>query len=208
MRALWSLALLPSMTSCGDAVPSTRASEGEQNITAGGAALRESCATLLSDLELSYDFGTVLSSDVTIDSHASGLPDCADFAWAGGVLQGSALVSPAWAGPPLTTSAWDCNHSSLEYAVYRRSGAGWQYVDGALAYGALSTEGVCGHSVNNPPRQDGHDETTVMADSDAATEVRVGLRAWSHNDPALGHSGADCETLSCYWPVRLSLSQY
>jgi hypothetical protein len=208
MRAtLCSLALL-FLASCGDAVPSTRASEGEQNVTADGAALRESCATLLSDLELSYDFGTVQNSDVTIDSHASGLPDCADFAWARGALQGSARVSPAWAGPALTTSAWDCNHSSLEYAVYRLSSAGWQYVDGALAYGALSAQGVCGYSVNNAPRQDGHDETIVLAEPDATTEVRVGLRAWSHNDPALGHSGSDCETLSCYWPVRLSLTAY
>ena len=33
--------------------------------------------------------------------------------------------------------------------------------------------------------------------------VRIAVRSWSHNDPALGHSGDECPTTSCFWPTRV-----
>lgn len=167
---------------------------------------RASCAELLDELEPVLDMGGSESAgEVIVPSNASEREDCLDYAWIRGSISVAALViDPEWAGPALTTSAWDCCHSTLEYAVYRQVAGRWQYVDGALAFGVLSEQGVCRHSVGNFPLFGGSDTTVVFPEAGAAaTAIRVGVRAWSHNDPAMGHPGDACETTSCYWPVAV-----
>ncbi|HVJ14427.1 MAG TPA: hypothetical protein VM686_03260 [Polyangiaceae bacterium] len=207
MRASLCTLALVSFVGCAGNVPeSTRQDDVNAPVAQNGAELRESCAPVLNELAVEQDLGSADSVEVTIGAHAIGLEECADLAWVRGFVEGTALITPSWAGPSLTTSGWDCNHSTLEYGVYLRSGAHWQFVDGAMAFGALGDDGVCGYSVHNFPRQTGSDETVVLAGN--ATEVRVGVRAWSHNDTAMGHAGSDCEGKSCYWPVRLSWQSY
>ncbi|HEV8244315.1 MAG TPA: hypothetical protein VGP93_00970, partial [Polyangiaceae bacterium] len=86
----------------------------------------------------------------------------------------------------------------------------WQYSGGGMAFGALSDQDVCEYSVENAPGQPGSDSLIVYGDAGDSepTQVRVGVRAWSHNDPAAGHPGTDCATPSCFWPVRLLWAAY
>lgn len=167
--------------------------------------LRGSCAELLGEIEPIQDMdGSALNGEVIVASNASEREDCTDFAWIRGSITVATLIDPEWAEPALTLSAWDCCHSSLEYTVYRQVAGHWQYVTGALAFGLLSEEGVCRHSVENFPVFGGSDTAVVFPEAGAAaTAIRVGVRAWSHNDPAMGHAGDECKTTSCYWPVAL-----
>jgi hypothetical protein len=163
--------------------------------------LRASCASRLNDLAVDAEIAPGENhAEIAVESHAVGDADCADFAWIRGFAPGAALIEPAWGGPDRETE-WDCNHSSLEYGVYRRGGGDWQYVGGGLAYGNLD-DGSCGYSVDNFPEQYGSDSVLVQGDPAVEIEpieVRVAVRAWTHNDPAYGHSGNDCASMSCYW---------
>lgn len=139
---------------------------------------------------------------VTVPPARSNDVDCAAFAWAALEIRGRVAIEPAWGGLPITTSQWDCNHSSLEFAVYQRSGAGWYYVAGGLGYGALNGE-RCSYSVANFPPQSGVDSVTISAED--GPSLLVAVRSWSHNDTALGHPGDACFSESCFWPVHLQL---
>jgi hypothetical protein len=167
--------------------------------------LRQSCASRLNELPVDAEIAAGSShAEVSVDSHAVGEVDCADFAWVRAFVNESALIEPEWNGPDRDTE-WDCNHSSLEYAVYRRLASDWEYVGGGLAYGQLD-DGSCRHSVDNFPAQVGSDAVHVQGSTAAevaSTEVRVAVRAWTHNDPAYGHAGNDCDALSCFWPASV-----
>lgn len=204
--------LLPfAVAGCGDDVPATvrGADPLERELAPTETSLRAACAEELDEIQPSHDFGASTErADATLPSHAVGVERCTDYSWARGFISVAALVEPRWAGPALTASAWDCSHSALEYGVYRRAGARWYYAGGALAFGALE-DGECRYSVEHFPQQPGSDKAVVLAfEGDEPTEVRVGARGWSHNDPAMGHSGADCATASCYWPVVVAWHAY
>lgn len=210
---------------CSNTVTSTRDSQGHDgaNTVQGSAPdqgahrhtatsgndplteLRESCTARLDELSVDAEIaaGSTLA-EVSVESHALGALDCADFAWVRGFVEGAALIEPGWSGPDRET-AWDCNHSSLEYGVYRRLSGDWEYVGGGLAYGKLD-RGSCLHSVDNFPVQAGSDSVLVHAANaaeTAPTEVRVALRAWTHNDPDYGHTGEDCDSPNCFWPATV-----
>ncbi|HTM44178.1 MAG TPA: hypothetical protein VL137_04440 [Polyangiaceae bacterium] len=215
MRSLCVYAL--TLVCCGpaDAQTAQQAALMEQQTQPDASVpeLRASCAPLLSEIEpvqrMEGMDGSALSGEVIVASSASERGDCSDYGWIRGSLSGAVVIEPEWDGPKLTTSAWDCSHSTLEYGVYLQSAGRWQYVGGALAFGELSEAGVCRHSVENFPRSEGSDSAVVFAQAGAAaTEMRVGVRAWSHNDPAMGHPGHDCEELNCYWPVILRWHAY
>jgi len=165
--------------------------------------LRETCGAVLGEIEPIQDMEGSGSGEIIVASIANDRENCADFAWIHGSISVATLIDPEWAEPSLTLSAWDCCHSSLEYTVYRQVLGSWQYVGGALAFGVLGEDGVCRHSVENFPVFGGSDTTVVLPEAGIATAIRVGVRAWSHNDPAMGHAGDACETTSCYWPVAL-----
>jgi hypothetical protein len=211
MRASLSLLALSMILGCGESAESVRGVPGSQSQSvAVGNALRELCGPSLSALPVDAELGDgERTVDVVVASHASGAEDCSDYAWARGSIEVAALVEPVWAGPEQRASAWDCNHSTLEYAVYRRRGEGFEYAGGGLAFGSGDGAGGCTYSVSNPPAQLGTDSATVLAGGgDQLTEVRVGVRAWSHNDPAMGHAGHECAGTSCYWPVLLKWRGY
>jgi hypothetical protein len=167
--------------------------------------LRESCTAHLDELTVDAEIAAgSVHAEVSVESHAVGALDCADYAWVRAYVGGAALIEPGWGGPDRAT-AWDCNHSSLEYGVYRRLSGGWEYVGGALAFGKLEGDS-CHHSVKNFPAQPGSDSVFVQAasaDSTTGTEVRVAVRAWTHNDPDYGHTGDECDTPNCFWPATV-----
>jgi hypothetical protein len=193
-----------------DAVQSSapRQATHQHTVTDGDdstAGLRASCASRLNELGVDAEIAPGSDhAEVSVESHAIGDPECADFAWVRGFVNGAALIEPEWSGPDRNTD-WDCNHSSLEFGVYRRLPSGWEYVGGGLAYGNLE-DGACSYSVDNFPIQTGSDSVVVQGDRAtevAPIEVRVAIRAWTHNDPAYGHSGKDCDSLSCFWPAAI-----
>ena len=201
MRALSCSLVVALLAGCGEAGPETvRAEEPKELVSTTGAA-RESCAGVVEALAIDHDFAGTQREDTIVQSHARGVEDCSDFSWARGVASAGVAVTPSWGGPNIATTGWDCNHSSLEYAVYRRDGGVFRYVNGAIAFGALASDGACHYSVRNSPQQPGADETVVPGE---AGELRIAVRAWSHNDPAMGHAGDACDSSSCYWPVGLS----
>jgi hypothetical protein len=51
-------------------------------------------------------------------------------------------VRPGVGGPSITSSAFDCNHSTIEYAVYIGFGNSWRYWGGGLMFGKRSN-GTC-----------------------------------------------------------------
>jgi len=112
-------------------------------------------------------------------------------------------VAPAWAGPNINFTAWDCNHSSIHYGIYGQTSWGqWVYLRGGLMYGKL-VGGVCRYSVSNFPAQPwGQDSWRQWAGG----RFRIGLRSWNHDDPALGHTHDLCpDPVNCVWPTRLHL---
>lgn len=180
----------------------------------GGVALRSSCAAQMNnlpvDVDLPYSFGW--PQVVTAPSFASGEQSCLDFTWVRKFFYYQNLIDPEFGGPAITNSGWDCNHSSVEYGVYRRVGSTWSYVGGGLMYGALKN-GQCTYSVSNFPQQPGTDTVFPLnvcgnPGFPCWTEIRVGIRTWSHNDRALGHPGNQCSGTSCWWPSKILWYSY
>ncbi len=211
-------ALATTLTiACGDDYPASVRVAGDSDSVQQQAAttaldaageFRRACALELDLLGVDRDLGATRGPlEVDVENRASGLEACSDFAWVGGLVSVAALLEPQWAGPNIASAPWDCNHSTLEYGVYRNARGQWQYLGGGLAYGELATDGTCQHSVDNFPTHSGSDEMLALAVDDP-TEVRVALRAWSHNDTAMGHPGDECASPSCYWPTRLRWSAY
>jgi hypothetical protein len=177
----------------------------------GDEALLRSCASAIPGLPINVDmgYGAGFPLEVIAPSFAVGNENCFDFTWIGGWFWFTMLFDPEWGGPPITSSAFDCNHSTIEYAVYLGSGNSWQYWGGGLMYGKRSN-GTCMYSASNPPQQPGNDTIGYANPAffwqPAYTEFRVAVRSWSHNDPRFGHPGNLCSGLSCYWPTKLLLS--
>jgi hypothetical protein len=167
---------------------------------------RRSCASEIDSLNVDAELGTLGESlDVVVPNRAGGRGDCTEFSWVRGFINTYGKIEARWTGPAITRSEWDCSHSSVEFGVYRKVAGAWEYVDGGLGFGSLES-GTCTYSVRNFPEQSGADTAWVPATGVDAegTEIRVALRSWSHNDPRMGHSGADCEGTSCYWPTRIT----
>ena len=136
--------------------------------------------------------------------------ECANFGWAGfSVRTGPFTVTPTFSGPNINTSAWDCNHSSVTYGLYRwnRVTNLWSFVGGGVMYGNLAG-GVCGHSVNNFPSQAswGRDSLTSYSTPNIS-RFRIAVQSWSHNDTNIGHPGNLCaDRVDCLWDTRVAVA--
>jgi hypothetical protein len=120
-----------------------------------------------------------------------------------------AQVTPVWNGITIDVSrgqvqaGWDCNHSSITYGVFRKNlSLPWEYVGGAELHGEI-VDGVCRYT--STAFASWGPTTMNIPVPNFAWEYRIGIMAWSHNDPALSHMGTDCSTLSCYWPSTLNI---
>jgi len=123
---------------------------------------------------------------------------CESYGWL--VLPGQygyITLQPYYNGPNINwfsddQNAWDCNHSSIEYAVYAWFPGGWQMVQYANLFGNYAN-GNCWH--------DGTGFSSVgsqVASLYLGTHIVVAMRSWQHNDPALFHTGAYCGDLNCW----------
>jgi hypothetical protein len=178
---------------------------------AGDDPLRSSCVSQIPSLPIDVDVGYAYGFplEITAPSVSNGQQTCRDFTWIGGFFYFFGDFDPEWGATPITSSAWDCNHSSIEYAVYTGYDSSWRYWGGGLMYGKLS-DGKCTYSVTNFPQQPG--SNTIDLSNGALlpiyTEFRVAIRSWSHNDRSFGHPGNLCSGSNCYWPTKLLFIGY
>lgn len=130
---------------------------------------------------------------------------CSSYSWARTSSSSMAFgTGPQWAGRS-TTSAWDCNHSSIEYALYGKAFLrSWTMIGGGMLWGKL-VNGQCTYSVSNFPGGWGKD--TAVGVLPPYAQYAVAVKSWSHNDPNLGHPGTDCGAASCYWPTNLFVTR-
>jgi hypothetical protein len=139
-----------------------------------------------------------------LPAKAQGDP-CDSYAWA--MLPGRygfLTLAPYYAGTDISMfsaaqNAWDCNHSSVEYAVYALFPGGFQLIQYSILFGNY-TNGSCYH--------DGSGFASAGAPSAslyAHWNVVVAVKSWQHNDPSIGHTGAYCSGNECWWPSFLSI---
>jgi hypothetical protein len=170
---------------------------------------KKSCTSQIPNLPVAVDRGFLIGTTTAPAylvglSHATGQATCADYTWIKGWFGFFGLVTPFAGWPAITTSAWDCNHSTVDYGVYVKWGASWTYLGGGLLYGKL-VNGVCTHAAANFPQQAGSVDSVFMPNSSvpwvfAPTEFRVATRVWNHDDPTIGHPGNVCGgNVNCWW---------
>lgn len=197
-------------TESASAVQSPAPHEGTERRSASPSddppsALRASCAELLNELPIDAELELdTHEGEVLVEAHAEARSGCANFSWIVARTSRGALIEPLWGGPERDL-AWDCQHSSLDYGVYRVVDGVGEYLGGGLAYGKLE-RGVCRYSVDHFPPQPGADSVLVappQPDDAAHVKLQIGVRAWSHNDPDYGHGGDDCDSLNCYWSAGI-----
>jgi hypothetical protein len=97
-------------------------------------------------------------------------------------------------------NAWDCNHSSVEYAVYNWTNGAYQVVSYANLYGNY-VNGTCVHD-GSGIASEGSPTTSLYTTSGTV----VAIKSWQHNDPAYGHGGYGT-TPNLYWPSTLSVDR-
>lgn len=95
---------------------------------------------------------------------------------------------------------WDCNHSSVEYAVFNSTSAGYQFASYGNLYGKY-VNGSCLHD-GSGFASEGSPTTSLYF----ASATVVAIRSWQHNDPAFGHGGYG-SALNLYWPSTLGVDR-
>jgi hypothetical protein len=159
------------------------------------------CRPALDAGQIAMD-GDWQSNEVPMPSKGGG-DLCSGYTWTQitGAMD-SLTLAAFYGGPDINRfsddqNAWDCNHSSMEYAVFvKRDG-----VFKMEAYGDLF-----GKYANNHCSHDGSASPSVgsfIAHVFHAGDVRVAFRSWQHNDMSIGHTGTYCGDLSCWWPSVL-----
>jgi hypothetical protein len=164
--------------------------------------------------------------------HAQEALTCSNFGWADIAASrfGTVTIAPDWAAPSFASSAphlqgWDCNHSTIQYGVFSRPVVffpsffrhlglespiplgSWTFIGGGQLWGWPDTD-ECTHAVTDPlhrytvPSGWGRNQE----DTTAAIGLRIGVISWSHNDPALGHSGNECADTECWWPTTVHIT--
>jgi hypothetical protein len=168
----------------------------------------EACAN-----ELNSPNGLPVDVNMPAQSHSELVPSfndanqsvCWNFGWAEiNAPAAPFTVIPEFAGPNITSSGWDCNHSTVFYGIYGQTSWGqWVYLRGGLMYGNLAN-GACGHAVSNFPSQASwaRNQWTQWGGG----KFRIGMASWSHDDPAIGHHNDFCaDPKNCYWNTLLRI---
>jgi Polyglycine hydrolase-like, structural repeat len=118
----------------------------------------------------------------------------------------SYLSSPI-AGPDINRfsdrqNAWDCNHSSIEYAIFDNQGGGYQLIAYASLFGNYD---VARHTC----RHDGSGFASVGSSAitiNNAPASYIAIKAWQHNDKTIGHTGTYCDDINCWWPSSFKVN--
>ena len=122
-----------------------------------------------------------------------------------------------YAGANINSSAWDCNHSTISYALYKKLLDGtWALVTFDRRYGYLrpAPNLTCDYnsglafpdSVGSFWEEDYAQclwSILFFCGLSSATEYRLAIQSWQHNDTALSHPGDACGTESCFWSSRV-----
>ncbi len=132
---------------------------------------------------------------------------CSEFTWV--KVHGTAGfgASIRWGGPVIP-NAWDCTHSTLSWAIYRKNANGaWFLLNGGETFGNLP-EGTntCRYNNSGEPGGTG---VYSMTDPGATgpTEYRIAFYLWSHDDPGLGHNLNACsDPVSCSWAANFTFT--
>src|SRR5262245_29264434 len=97
-----------------------------------------------------------------------------------------------WAGRT-AINPWDCNHSTLAWAVYKKGLVSWIYMTGGYSYGFMPQQGgECRYDKSSGlPSEFGSFSLNDLSGSPGG-EYRIAFFTWSHNDPSIHHSGTDC----------------
>jgi hypothetical protein len=171
-----------------------------------GEELLQQCASQMADLPVDVTLPSASSSTLVPSFQVTGEEfACWSFGWAEIDAPSAPLtVIPEFAGPNITSSGWDCNHSSFFYGIYGQTSIGtWVYLRGGLGYGKLAN-GQCGHDVNNPPSQASWGDNSQR--QWGGGKFRIGVQSWNHNDPNFGHPNPLCGTATnCYWNTLLRI---
>jgi hypothetical protein len=113
-------------------------------------------------------------------------------------------VAPRYNGPDINRfpeidrqNPWDCNHSSIEWAVYTQTNGTYTKADGGALAGFFEN-GHCFHDGRGFSSV-GHVDATLSN----VTGAVVAVRSWQHNDPGIGHTGTYCSDVNCWWPSQV-----
>ncbi|TDB79479.1 hypothetical protein [Micromonospora sp. KC721] len=169
-----------------------------------GEDLLKSCVTELNARSLPVD--DTLRGDTTsislVPSYLHARTPCANFGWAAIEAARTFTLSARWGGVYINFSPWDCNHSSVTYALYRKNTAGWVYRGGGMAYGDL-VDGKCNYAASNFPSQESWSRSSI---TEGAGEYRIAVRSWSHDDPDYGHTHNLCaDPKECVWNTQVNI---
>jgi hypothetical protein len=182
------------------------------------------CATsgqMLQDVDITADMLSPRTRHWGNSYHDGGTQTCHDFTWFNRPLYNAPHnnVFIDFGGPNIVTSAADCQHTMLQFGVYKRfTGGAWQLVSLGYIYGKLQN-GTCTHSYTaaNAIPSRWHTETgevgnaphvaiyggPVLGGTTVVGEIRIAAYSWVHNDPAIGHPGNVCGSTDCYFGTNV-----
>jgi hypothetical protein len=192
------------LATVGSTVPATSAAADLHHPLSGKELLVSCAAEMNTFLPVDVTLSGLRSSATLVRSYNSAAATaCWNFGWAEiNAPTRRFSVIPAFAGPNITSSPWDCNHSSVIYGVYGQHPTGqWSFVAGGLMYGNLA-DGVCGYHPGNFPSQANWSVSPTVA----GARFRIGTRSWSHDDPGLSHQHNLCaHATECVWPTKVQI---
>jgi hypothetical protein len=204
--------------------------------------LRTSCESALNNNQIPVDldlppgfYDTEFDVPLLHPPVSTAATTCQNFGWVSlpAFRAGTLTVTPINFGRKLDTTRssdaqfWDCNHSSIQYAVYARPSlfsfrrrvfglpiiapARWVFHGGGQLWGWL-VNGECTYSVTDPGAPNRQRYTIPSGwgrnsdETPAFFGARIAVLSWSHNDVTIGHTGKDCaDPINCWWGTKLRI---
>lgn len=128
------------------------------------------------------------------------------------------FVYVSYNGENVTTSAFDCQHTTLTYAVLVRPAGedSFSLASFAQIFGVLEN-GMCSHGISAAMSLPSEVHThlpyganglvTLIPGWAGDGEVRIMASSWAHNDPAIGHPGnlSCAPDTSCYYGASVTV---
>lgn len=155
----------------------------------------------------------IVSGDVRVTLPGYTDEGCLGYTWAEfyGLFDRTRIIKPSY-GINVSTSEWDCNHTSLTFGVYKKvtiplpiggSLTTWTFVGGGQMYGLL-VNGTCTYDPENFPHGLGTKTLTLTTGG----TYRVATKSWQHDDVDLGHPGTACDGEDmCHHETKLFIDQ-
>jgi hypothetical protein len=131
----------------------------------------------------------------------TGIEACADLTWV--KVLGQVSVAGIQRAGKLPVAAGDCAHSTISWALYKKTSSGGTFIHGGSSYGSWKNN-QCVYDGTAFPTTGNWGDMVAGTGNGSIQEYRIGFLVWQHDDPNIGHNADYCaDPQECAMPARI-----